>query len=355
MRPKASPRSEVALLPGYHSPQLDVEVKLNTNESPEPPPEAFLTELADAVRRIDPHRYPERDARALRHALAEHHGVRPDQVFCANGSNEVLQCLLLAYGGPGRSAIVFEPTYALHSHIARLTGTVVVEGARDEAFAVDPANAVALSVTHDPAMVFLCSPNNPTGNAERHEVVEEIATSASGLVIVDEAYAQFAPFSAASLLGSCPDLVVVRTFSKTWSMAALRLGYLLAHPDVVVACERVALPYHLDALKQLAGVIALAHAEEMNERVSRLVEQRGRLEAGLSELDVDLWPSDANFICFRPRRHAALTVWRGLVERSILIRDISGFPHLDGCLRVTVGTPAENDRFLAALSDVLSS
>ena len=329
-------------------------MRLNTNESPEPPPAGFLEELSEAARRVDAHRYPDREATALRGAIAASHGRQAAEVFAANGSNEVLQCLLLAYGGPGRRALVFEPTYALHAHIARLTSTEVVAARRDRHFAVDAASACRLIERSQPEVVFLCSPNNPTGNSERRETIEAIATVAEGLVVVDEAYAQFARWSAVDLLDRFPAVAVVRTFSKTWALAGLRLGYLLAHPEVVAACQAVALPYHLDTVKQQAGVAALGHVEEMHARVARLVAERARLEAGLSDLAVDTWPSEANFVLFRPRSRPASEVWQGLADRSVLVRDVSGFPGLDGCLRVTVGTAEENGRFLAALSEVLA-
>jgi histidinol-phosphate aminotransferase len=352
--------NEIALAGGYHSAQVEVATRLNTNEAPEGPPEAFLAELASAVSRLGANRYPDREARALRAALAAHHGVEPDQIFCANGSNEVLQCLFLAYGGAGRSAVVFEPTYALHSHIGRLTGTDVVTGRRDADFHVDIPAALRL-IAHagsarpaEPSITMLCSPNNPTGLAEPPEAVTALAAAVPGLLVVDEAYGQFAPWSALGLVASNPQVVVVRTFSKTWAMAALRLGYLVAHPAVVMACEQVALPYHLDAIKQAAGLLALGYEPEMRERVARLVEQRGRVEARLSDLGVEVWSSDANFILFRLGALASADVWQRLVNRSILVRDVSGWPGLERCLRVTIGTPAENDRFLAGLAAVLT-
>jgi histidinol-phosphate aminotransferase len=352
---RLKPRSPTGLAAGYHSPQYEVEVRLNTNESPEPPPVGFREQLKLAVGRLEPHRYPDRDAHELREALATHHGVRPEQVFCANGSNEVLQCLLLAYGGPSRHALVFEPTYALHSHIARITTTEVVTGTRDSHFAVDPIHAVALSKKHQPAITFLCSPNNPTGNAEHPAAIAEIVQSSAGLVVVDEAYGQFAGSSAVGLLEDSPDVAVVRTFSKTWSMAALRLGYLLGDAQLVEELHRVVLPYHLDSLKQAAGVIALGFAAEMDERVARVRREREHLEAAMALLEVDLWPSQANFICFRPRNFSAQQTWQRLLDQSVLVRDISTFPRLEGCLRVTVGTPPENERFLSALNHALST
>jgi histidinol-phosphate aminotransferase len=350
-------RADLRELEGYHSPQVDVEVRLNTNESPLPPPEAWLDELRVEIGAVDFNRYPDREATALRGALAEFHAVEPEWVFCANGSNEVLQCLLLAFGGPGRNVALFEPTYALHRHIASLTATTVVAGGRGGDFRLDLAEVERVVGACDPAITFVCSPNNPTGRAETPETVAGVLARAPGLVVVDEAYGQFAPWSALDLqAGGGPGserLAVVRTFSKTWSMAAARLGYVVAHPDVVAACDMVALPYHLDAMTQLAGRLALKHVAAMEQRVALLTEERGRLAAGLGDLPVESWPSDANFILFRPLRRAAAAVWADLLSASVLVRDCSTWPGLEGCLRVTVGTPAENDRFLAAMAAAL--
>lgn len=359
--PRVRP-NDVALGAGYYSAQVEVATRLNTNEAPEPPPQRFLDELASAVAHLGANRYPDRGARALRAAIAVHHGVEPEEIFCANGSNEVLQCLFLAYGGPGRCAVVFEPTYALHAHIARLTGTEVVTGPRDATFLVDEPRARDLleSVAADrgssePSITMMCSPNNPTGRAELPATMAALAAAVPGLLVVDEAYGQFAAWNAMPLVQSNPDVVVVRTFSKTWALAALRLGYLVAHGDVVHACEQVALPYHLDAIKQIAGELALGYEPEMRRRVARLVKQRNRVEAGLADLGVEVWPSDANFVLFRVPAVASSTVWQLLVDESILIRDVSAWPGLEGCLRVTIGSAAENGRFLEGLGAVLAA
>jgi histidinol-phosphate aminotransferase len=305
-------------------------------------------------------RYPDRPATELRAAIADFHGVTPAEIFCANGSNEVLQCLLLAYGGPGRTACVFEPTYALHSHISRVTGTEVVEAARDDDFEIVAADAVAVLAAERPDVTFLCSPNNPTGRAEPPETVAAVLEAAPGLVIVDEAYGQFAGWSALSLRGpsppgppSHPGLAVTRTFSKTWAMAGARLGYLVAEPAVVDACEAVVLPYHLSAQTQLAGLLALRFTDEMESRVALIAEERGRVAAALGDLPVESWPSDANFILFRPLSHDADKVWQGLLDRSVLVRNCASWDGLAGCLRVTIGRPDENDRFLTALKECL--
>jgi len=347
-------RPDLAMAEGYHSPQVEAAVRLNTNESPYAPPEAWRAELRAALAEVPFHRYPDRPAKELRAALAELHKVAPEEVFCANGSNEVLQCVLLAFGGPGRRAALFEPTYALHSHIARITATEVVAGGRDDEFLIDAADARALLTSARPDVTFLCSPNNPTGRAEPPATVATVCEAAPGLVVVDEAYAQFAPFSALELRGPAqPGLVVTRTFSKTWALAGARLGYLVAEPAVVAACESVVLPYHLSVQTQLAGLLALRHVPEMEERVARITEERGRMAAALSGLPVDSWPSDANFILFRPRARGGDEVWHALLERSVLIRNCASWDGLGDCLRVTIGTPEENDRFLHALEESL--
>ena len=347
-------RPDLELGEGYHSPQVDAEVRLNTNESPFAPPDEWREELRAALEEVSFHRYPDRPATELRQAVADLHGVTADEVFCANGSNEVLQSVLLAFGGPGRRALLFEPTYALHSHIARITGTEVVEGQRDDTFLIDDQDAERLIAAGRPAITFLCSPNNPTGRAEPSDTVERVARVAPGLVVVDEAYGQFSSWTALGLRGPAqPGLVVTRTFSKTWALAGARLGYLVADPGVVEACEAVALPYHLSAQTQLAGLLALRHVREMETRVARITEERGRVAAALNELPVDSWPSDANFILFRPRERDADGVWRSLLAHSVLIRNCASWEGLKGCLRVTIGTPEENNRFLQGLKESL--
>jgi histidinol-phosphate aminotransferase len=348
------PRAELGLRPGYHSAQVDAAVRLNTNESPYPPPAEFVAEAAAAAAGVEYHRYPDRQATRLRRSLADLHGVRPEQVFCANGSNEVIQALCLAYGGPGRRALTFEPTYALHSHIAHLTGTALVAGGRGADLLVEPAAAAALLASEPPDLVFLCSPNNPTGLCEEPDVVSAVAAAAPGLVVVDEAYGQFAGWSALTLIGDDVPLVVTRTFSKTWSLAALRLGYAIGPAPVIAHLERVALPYHLDAFKQRAGVLAMAYVGEMERRVEAIVSERRRILDGLRCLRVAAWPSQANFVLFDTGQGAAQKVWHGLLDRGVLVRDTSAWPGLEGSLRVTVGTPPENDAFLDALAEVLA-
>jgi histidinol-phosphate aminotransferase len=344
-----APRDDLRALEGYHSPQLDVAVRLNTNESPFAPPPEFVDRWVEELRTAPLNRYPDRGAHGLRDALGAHLGQPAARLFCANGSNEVLQTLLLTYGGPGRRAAMFEPTYALHSHIARITGTEVVAGERRADFSVDPEAARALIAESAPTIVFVCSPNNPTGTVEPAATIEALLDVAPGLVVVDEAYGEFAPWSALELVGDDRPLVVVRTYSKVWSMAALRLGFAVAPPWVVQELEKVVLPYHLASATQIAGRLALELGSEMDDRVQRLVAERERVAAELVGVDgITVFPSGANFLLFRPSSDGH-SLWERLVGQGVLVRDFSTWPRLGGCLRVTIGTPAENDAFLAAL------
>ena len=353
-RPLVTVRDDLRALEGYHSPQVDVRVRLNTNEAPVPPPAAWRDAYAAEVSRIEWHRYPDRAADELRAAIAASHGVPASQVFAANGSNEVLQVLLLAYAGAGRTVATFEPTYQLHGHIARLTGAAVAEGERNDDFSLDLDEVRRVLTAASPTVTFLCSPNNPTGVVEPETAVREVLGLAPGLLVVDEAYGQFAPWSALELVGDDRPLVVTRTFSKTWSMAAARLGYLVGPTWLVEELDKVVLPYHLDAAKQIAGRLALRFAGEMDDRVARIVAERERVSAALGTMAVRVWPSGANFVLFRPTGRSGQQVWQGLLDRSVLVRNCSSWPRLHGCLRVTVGTPEENDAFLMALADVLA-
>jgi histidinol-phosphate aminotransferase len=347
-------RDDLRALEGYHSPQVHVDVRLNTNESPFAPPAAWYDAFAAELSRVEWHRYPDRAAAALRAGIAHLHQVRPDQVFVANGSNEVLQTLLLTFAGPGRAVATFEPTYQLHGHIARLTGASVLEGERAVDFSLDLAEVRRVLAAGSPVVTFLCSPNNPTGLVESQADVRTVLGLVPGLLVVDEAYGQFADWSAIGLVDDETPLVVTRTFSKTWSMAGSRLGYLIGPAWLVAELDKVVLPYHLDAAKQIAGRLALTFVDEMEARVQFIVAERERLSAELAAMDLDVFPSGANFILFRPRSMAGRAVWQRLLDRNVLIRDCSGWPRLGDCLRVTVGTASENDQFLAALTGALS-
>jgi histidinol-phosphate aminotransferase len=352
-------RDDLRALEGYHSPQVTVKVRLNTNEAPGNPPDAFRDAYAAEMSRLDWNRYPDRAATELRVALAAHLHVRPDQVFAANGSNEILQTILLAFSGFGRTVATFEPTYQMHAQIARVCGATVAEGERRADFRLDIAEVRRVIASAQPAVTFLCSPNNPTGMLEDEATVRETLALTSGLatpglLVVDEAYGQFAPWSALSMIDDDVPMVVTGTYSKTWSMAAARLGYMVGPSWLVEELDKVVLPYHLDSAKQIAGRVALRFVDDMNDRVAGIVAERERINAGLAELPITVWPSAANFILFRPETMPGNDVWQALLDRDVLVRNCSGWNRLDNCLRVTFGTPEENSIFLAALREVLS-
>jgi histidinol-phosphate aminotransferase len=350
------PRDDLLALDGYHSPQVDVEVRLNTNESPYAPPAAFVERWLDVLRTVEWNRYPDRAATDLRASLGAFLGQSPSRLLCGNGSNEILQTLLLTYGGAGRRALMFEPTYALHAQIARGTGTGVVAGERRTDFAIDPDDAIEAMDRTRPSVVFVCSPNNPTGTVDPRDTVERLAGAAANvgaLLVVDEAYGEFAPWSASELVSEDLPLAVVRTYSKVWSLAGVRLGFAVAPTWMISQLEKVLLPYNLSVPTQIAGALALDFGAEMEHRVATLVEERGRLFAALAATDgIHVCPSGANFLLFRVAGDAH-ELWKRLLARGVLVRDFSSWPRIEGCLRVTVGTPGENDAFLAALGEAL--
>jgi len=281
------------------------------------------------------------------------HDVSSAIVFAANGSNEVLQTILLAHAGFGRTVATFEPTYQMHAQIARVVGSTVVAGERQPDYTLDPAEVRRVVEAHDPHVTFLTSPNNPTGLVEPAQRIEELIELSNGLVVADEAYAQFADWSALTLLDEQRPLVVTRTFSKTWSMAGVRLGYVIGPTWFIDQLEKVVLPYHLDAAKQIAGRLALRFVDEMDERVATIVAERERVSSAMRAMPIDVTPSGANFVLFRPLDRGGREIWQGLLDRGVLVRDCSGWPRLADCLRVTIGTSAENDAFLSALNEII--
>ena len=352
---KFEPRDQIREMTGYHSPQVDVPVRLNTNESPFAPPGEWVEELALVARSVAWNRYPDRAATQLRAVIADRHGVVPANVFVANGSNEVIQTILLAYGGHGRRVATFEPTYQMYAQIARVTGAEVVTGQRGPDFVLDTAEMLRVVAESSPSVTFLCNPNNPTGVVESRANLAALLAAATGVVVVDEAYAEFADWSAVDMVSEESPLVVTRTFSKTLSMAALRVGYAVGPAWMIEMLNIAALPYHLDAFKQAVTVAALSHTATMESRVAAIKSERARIAARLGAHDVTVWPSGANFVLFRPEVGVpGGTLWEALLARGVLVRDCGSWPRLEGCLRVTVGTEAENDVFLGAIDEILA-
>lgn len=345
-------RPDVRDVEPYASPQPDVPVRLNTNECPHPLPEGFFRDLAHAVEDLPLNRYPDAQMTRLREELASHHGHTPEGTWAANGSNEVLTQLLLAYGGPGRTAAIFEPTYLMHARLCRLTHTAVASRRLDDPFVLT-GSAVDEALAGAPDVVFVCSPNNPTGTVQPLGVVAHLAAATDALVIVDEAYVEFGGESALKLVADHPNVAVVRTFSKAFAMAGARLGYVLTSPEVVADLQRVRLPYHASSLVQTAGIVALRHAAHAMSIVEAIRAQRDRIVEALRAMDgVTVFPSDANFVLFVPSRPAA-EVWQGLLDRGVLIRDLSTV--VPNALRVTAGAEHEVDRFLTSLREVLTA
>lgn len=351
-------RDDLVGLTAYGAPQLDVPVRLNVNENPFPLPDVVVQAIAESVRACaaDLNRYPDREAEQLRASLVsylvEESGVQvaAEQVWPANGSNEVMQHLFQAYGGPGRTVVTFEPTYSMYAEYARTTVTDYRPVSRAADFALDLQRNLPVLREVRPTLVVVASPNNPTGTAVPIAEIDALATAAlawSGIVVVDEAYIEFrrpGTSSAMELLADHPNLVVTRTLSKAFGLAGARIGYAVAEPAVVQGLRLVRLPYHLSAVSQAVAVAALAHRAELRAQVAILRRERDLLHEWLADQGWQVIPSDANFLTFGTfgDRDAA---WQALLEAGVLIRATGP----SGFLRVSVGTPNENARFRAAL------
>ena len=347
----------------YGAPQLPDAVQLNVNENPYPPSDALVADLQTAVGGVarSLNRYPDREAALLRTDLAAYLSARTgvpltaEQVWAANGSNEVLQQVCQAFGGPGRVALGFEPSYSMHPLLAAGTSTGWVSVLRAADFGLPLDLAVEAVREHQPAIVFITTPNNPTGTATSLDVVAAVCQACDGVVVVDEAYAEFSSAtSAVTLLAEHPRLLVSRTMSKAFAMAGARLGYLAASAEVVDALRLVRLPYHLSALTQAAARVALAHTAELLGTVEAVKAQRDRMVDGLGALGLQVVPTEANFLLFGPFVEPAV-VWRQLLARGVLVRDVSTGPGLAGWLRVNAGTGPETSAFLDAVRAVVQT
>ncbi|CAD5996842.1 histidinol-phosphate transaminase [Agreia sp. COWG] len=338
----------------YGAPQKHVRIELNVNENTHPIPEPVARDIIESLARaiLTINRYPDREFTALRDGLAEYlgHGLTRSNVWAANGSNEILQQIMQAFGGPGRSILGFPPTYSMHSIIASGTGTTWIAADRDDNFEISPETAVDAIAQHRPDIVIFCSPNNPTGTPLSLETIAAAYDATDKIVIVDEAYAEFAPKdqpTALSLLPGRERLIVSRTMSKAFAFAGARLGYLAADPAVADALRLVRLPYHLSSLTQAAAVAALEHSEQMLAMVDDITEQRDRIVATLTDLGYSPWPTWSNFVLFGGVDEPG-AVFEALLAQGIIIRDL-GIP---GHLRVSAGTRAETTAFLDAMAQL---
>lgn len=351
----------------YGAPVIDVPVRLNVNENSFAVPAEVTAEIHARIADITAslNRYPDREFSGLRDLLAGYLtgvvrgegaadlAITPDMIWAANGSNEVLFHILQAFGGPGRTVLGFTPSYSMHPLITRSTGADWVEVPRGEGFAITAEAARRAIDEHDPDVVFLCTPNNPTGNRTPLDVIEAVCDAARGIVIVDEAYAEFAGpdfQSALALLPGRPRLVVSRTMSKAFAFAGARVGYAAADPALIDGLRLVRMPYHLSTLTQAAAEAALQHPDALLAGVHELSRQRDRMVEELRALGFDVIESDANFVLFSGVSDPSL-LWQRLVDRGVLIRDV-GIP---GSLRVNAGTPEETTAFLTAVGDILSA
>jgi len=343
-RPK--PRPDLEGLAPYSTSDVETgRIFLHANENPYPLPVSVMEEIVEATKRLELNRYPDADvASQLRREIASYVGVDPEWIWIGDGSNEVLLQSCLAYGGPGRTALLFEPTYRMHYRQARMAGTAVEVCMRRSDFTIDVDEARASIDRLSPDVVFLCSPNNPTGTITPHEDIVRIASAAPGLVVVDEAYFEFC--GETLVPDHLANVVVVRTMSKAFRLAGLRLGYGVAHPDVLASMRAVRMPYAQSSFTQAAALVVLKHRDEVLDKVDGITSERERLAKELTKT-AEVFPSGANFLLFRPPDANALL--SALADKGIVIRDFRTLTGTEGCLRITVGTPSENDEFLAVL------
>ncbi|MCF4006323.1 histidinol-phosphate transaminase [Corynebacterium uropygiale] len=350
-------REELRGKSAYGAPQLTVPVQINTNENPYSPSPALIEDIVETVRGLAHtlNRYPERDCVDLRtelaHYISEQTGVEVsmENLWAANGSNEVLQQLLQAFGGPGRSVLGFQPSYSMHPILSDGTQTRFINCPRTADFQIDIAAALAAIEEHQPDIIMVTTPNNPTGGVTSLADIRRLLEAAPGIIIVDEAYQEFSSEpSAVSLIEEFPErLVVSRTMSKAFDFAGGRLGYFVAAPAFVEAVMLVRLPYHLSVLTQAVAIAALRHSEDTLATVATLVKERERVEASLTEMGFEVIPSQSNFLFFG-RWEDQHQAWQEFLDRGVLIRDVG----VQGYLRVSMGLPEENDAFLAAAREI---
>jgi len=344
-----APREAVNRLNAYDPGHYKVEINLSANENPYDLPADLKARITAAALDIPFNRYPDPLALDLRAAIARGYGLKTANVAIGNGGDELLLALLLAYGGPGRTAVTFEPTFVMYAILSELTGTACLKRARDTEFALPQGTGAAAG-----DIVFICSPNNPTGNLVAEEEVVGFLDSGA-LVVVDEAYGEFSDRSALGLLGDYPNLVVLKTFSKAFSLAGLRVGFVLGAPEIIANILKVKLPYNVNALSQAAATLIIENKRRFEAAIDEIRAERQRLTEAVGRIDgLTTYPSAANFVLVKSAAPAA-DLWRNLLERGILVRYFERTPGLADCLRLTIGTPAENDAVIGALKELSAS
>jgi histidinol-phosphate aminotransferase len=349
-------RDNLRELSPYGAPQISVDAVMNTNENPYPPSAQLVRAIADRVAEVSSklNRYPDRDAVVLRTKLAQFinqlsaTNFGESNIWAANGSNEIIQSLFMAFGGG--SALGFTPSYSMHPLIAKVAQVQWVNGERRKDFSLDVESAITQIQEVKPVLTFITTPNNPTGSSVTLQEIEKLAQATTGLLVIDEAYAEFSDEkSAVTLIEKYPHLVVIRTMSKAFAFAGVRLGYLIAHPSVIEAMFLVRLPYHLSALTQAAAEVAIDFKDELLGSVARIRSDRNQVASQLEALGLTVIPSSSNFLLFTGFPMPAAQLWKAMLERGVLIRDVG----LLGYLRVTIGNEAENTKFISTLSACL--
>lgn len=344
-------RPEIEAATAYWLPRPPAAIRMNLNEAPWDWPPELKDEAARALREVEFHRYPGNEEELVRE-IASRWGLKPDRVLAGNGSNELLQAVFLAALGPGRTLLLPAPTFSVYRQMALVAGARIVEVALDQGITYRADDWVRRVREERPAVTLICTPNNPTGDCFPVEALPELVDAAPGLVVLDEAYAEFGGESARPLLATRENVVILRTFSKAWGAAGLRLGYLMAPPSITAHVRKVLLPFHLSAVTARLGRLALSHAAAFEDRIKKIIYERERLQNALRPLPgLTVYPSRANFFLVRVARRPAADLARALLGRGILLRDFSSTPGLEGCLRISVGTPAENDALIRALSE----
>lgn len=344
------PRPQVAAAKPYHLPKVQANIILSVNESPYNLPQVIIEEIKDELDNIAYNRYPDPMSLELRMLIGSAYGLHAANVFIGNGGDEVIQNLYLAYGGQGRKAVTFEPMFEIYGITGRVTETEMVPILRDlKDFTAE--NVIPQAYKMDASLIFLCCPNNPTGDMVPLDRIEELLQNTEALVVIDEAYGEFSGQTAIPLLSKYENLAILRTFSKAFSLAGLRAGYLLASEEVVENLLKVKLFFNFNRLSQAIAKIAFNNRNIFDEQIKKILEGRGRVFGEMSKIEgIEAFPTHANFILFRTEKPAA-DVWQGLLDRGILIRNCSNQPLLENCLRVNIGTPEENEAFLNALRE----